>query len=133
MLSITFHDLLYRYRQFLIAVVGAGVVFAMALLLTGCPTPSASRSPTPSTAWGPTRGSSRTGRPARSPRSARCPSTRSRRSPRIPGVVQADPLAIVPTTTMIDGETHGLRLMGHRFGGLGTPAVIEGRSADRRR
>src|ERR1044072_1198994 len=35
MLTITFRDLIYRYRQFLIAVVGAGVVFAMALLLTG--------------------------------------------------------------------------------------------------
>ena len=35
MLAITFRDLIYRYRQFLIAVVGAGVVFAMALLLTG--------------------------------------------------------------------------------------------------
>jgi putative ABC transport system permease protein len=34
-LSITFADLRYRYRQFLIAVVGAGVVLAMAVLLSG--------------------------------------------------------------------------------------------------
>lgn len=32
---VTFADLRYRYRQFLIAVVGAGVVLAMALLLSG--------------------------------------------------------------------------------------------------
>ena len=35
MLTITLADLRYRYRQFLIAVVGAGVVLAMALLLSG--------------------------------------------------------------------------------------------------
>jgi putative ABC transport system permease protein len=35
MVSITLADLRYRYRQFLIAVVGAGVVLAMALLLSG--------------------------------------------------------------------------------------------------
>ena len=35
MLAITLADLRHRYRQFLIAVVGAGLVFALALLLTG--------------------------------------------------------------------------------------------------
>lgn len=35
MLAITFADLRFRYRQFLIAVIGAGVVMAMAVLLTG--------------------------------------------------------------------------------------------------
>ena len=35
MWRVTFADLAYRYRQFLIAVVGAGVVLAMALLLAG--------------------------------------------------------------------------------------------------
>src|SRR5579863_4290114 len=35
MWGVTFSDLIYRYRQFLIAVVGAGVVFAMALAMTG--------------------------------------------------------------------------------------------------
>jgi putative ABC transport system permease protein len=35
MLAVTLADLRYRYRQFLIAVVGAGVVLAMAILLAG--------------------------------------------------------------------------------------------------
>jgi putative ABC transport system permease protein len=35
MLMITLADLRYRYRQFLIAVIGAGVVLAMAVLLSG--------------------------------------------------------------------------------------------------
>jgi putative ABC transport system permease protein len=34
-LAITLRDLRFRWRQFLIAVIGAGLVFAMALLLTG--------------------------------------------------------------------------------------------------
>ena len=35
MVTVTLADLAYRYRQFLIAVVGAGVVMAMALLMAG--------------------------------------------------------------------------------------------------
>jgi putative ABC transport system permease protein len=35
MLTVTFADLRYRYRQFLIAVIGAGVVLAMGILLAG--------------------------------------------------------------------------------------------------
>jgi hypothetical protein len=35
MWGVTFADLRYRYRQFLIAVVGAGLVLAMALLISG--------------------------------------------------------------------------------------------------
>jgi putative ABC transport system permease protein len=35
MLAVTFADLRYRYRQFLIAVVGAGMALAMGVLLTG--------------------------------------------------------------------------------------------------
>ena len=34
-LGITFQDLRFRARQFLIAVIGAGLVFAMGLLLSG--------------------------------------------------------------------------------------------------
>jgi putative ABC transport system permease protein len=131
MLSITLHDLLYRYRQFLIAVVGAGVVFAMALLLTGLSNsfrvevantvdsvgadgwvlPDGSTGPF--TSFG------------------TLPLDTVEEVASTPGVEQADPLAIVPTTTTVDGEVRSLRLMGHRLGGLGTPEVTEGRSAER--
>jgi putative ABC transport system permease protein len=132
MLSITFHDLLYRYRQFLIAVVGAGVVFAMALLLTGLSNsfrvevantvdsvgadgwvlPAGSTGPF--TSFG------------------TLPLDTVEEVASMAGVEQADPLAIVPTTTNVDGEVRSLRLMGHRLGGLGTPAAAEGRSAEQR-
>ncbi len=132
MLSITFRDLLYRFRQFLIAVVGAGVVFAMALLLTGLS--NSFRVEVANTvdsvgadAWVLPDGS--TG-PFTSFGTLPLDSVDQVAS--MPGVEQADPLAIVPTTTTIDGDVRSLRLMGHRLGGLGTPEVVEGRSAERR-
>ena len=131
MLTITLRDLIYRYRQFLIAVVGAGVVFAMALLLTGLANgfrvevdhtvdsvgadswvlPDGSTGPF--TSFG------------------ALPQATVDDVSAMDGVEQADPLAIVPTTTTIDGEVHPLRLLGHRLGGLGTPHVVEGRSAEK--
>jgi putative ABC transport system permease protein len=130
LLSITFHDLLFRYRQFLIAVIGAGVVFAMALLLTGLA--NSFRVEVQNTvdsvgadAWVLPEGS--TG-PFTS--FGTLPLDTVGEVGSQPGVEQADPLAIVPTTTTVDGEVRSLRLMGHRLGGLGTPPVVEGRSAE---
>jgi putative ABC transport system permease protein len=131
MLSITLRDLLYRYRQFLIAVVGAGVVFAMALLLTGLA--NSFRVEVTNTVdsvgadgWVLPAGS--TG-PFTSFGTLPLETVEAVAS--LPGVEQADPLAIVPTTTSVDGEVRSLRLMGHRLGGLGTPPLAEGRAAER--
>jgi putative ABC transport system permease protein len=132
MLTITLRDLVYRYRQFLIAVVGAGVVFAMALLLTGLA--NSFRVEVDNTvdsvgadSWVLPDGS--TG-PFTSFGSL--PLDTVEEIAAFDGVEQADPMAIVPTTTTIDGEVHPLRLLGHRLGGLGTPHVVEGRSAEAR-
>ena len=126
MLAITFRVLIYRYRQFLIAVVGAGVVFAMALLLTGMA--NSFRVEVDNTvesvgaeAWVLPDGS--TG-----------PFTSFGALPldtvdlvaEMGGVEQADPLAIIPTTTTFEGEVRPLRLIGHRLGGLGTPTWSRG-------
>jgi putative ABC transport system permease protein len=129
MLVITFRDLLYRYRQFLIAVIGAGVVFAMALLLTGLANSfrvevERTVASVGADAWVLPDGS--TG-----------PFTTFGALPMdtvdevvaMAGVEEADPMVIVPTTTTIDGEVRSLRLLGHRLGGLGTPEVVDGRSA----
>lgn len=131
MLNITFRDLLYRYRQFLIAVVGAGVVFAMALLLTGLSNSfhvevANTVDSVGADAWLLPEGS--TG-PFTSFGSLPLDTVDEVDS--LPGVEQADPLAIVPTTATIDGEVRSLRLMGHHLGGLGTPEVGDGRSAER--
>ena len=129
MLVITFRDLIYRYRQFLIAVVGAGVVFAMALLLTGLS--NSFRVEVENTvdsvgadAWVLPDGS--TG-PFTS--FGTLPLDLVDEVAAMTGVEEADPLAIVPTTSTIEGEVRSLRLIGHTLGGLGTPEVVDGRSA----
>ena len=127
MLAITLHDLRFRARQFLIAVIGAGLVFSMALLLTGLANSFRAEvrrsvegvgadhwvvsngSSGPFTAFGALPASAVDGLAAHE------------------GVTQADPLVIVPETTRIDGEVHSMRLFGHRIGGLGTPTVTDGR------
>ncbi|MEO6628449.1 MAG: ABC transporter permease [Aquihabitans sp.] len=131
MLAITLQDLRFRARQLLIAVVGAGLVFAMALLLTGLA--HSFRAEVARTvdsvgadAWVVPAGS--TG-PFTSFGALPEPVADDVRQ--LPGVVRADPLLIVPQTTRIDGEVQGLRLFGHVLGGLGTPTVSEGRSVQR--
>jgi putative ABC transport system permease protein len=130
-LAITLHDLRYRGRQFLIAVVGAGLVFSMALLLTGLA--NSFRAEVRRTVdavgadhWVVSEGSS-------GPFTAfgALPAATVESLANLEGVQQADPLVIVPETTMIDGEVHSLRLFGHRIGGLGTPAPVSGRGIER--
>ena len=131
MLSITFRDLLYRFRQFLIAVVGAGVVFAHGAAAHR----AVEQLPGRGGEHGRQRRRRRLGAPDRVHRplhlvrgpAARhggrgggdCPAwSRPTRSP-----------SCRPRPT-VDGEVRSLRLIGHRLGGLGTPEVVDGRSAE---
>jgi putative ABC transport system permease protein len=127
MLTITLQDLRYRWRQFLIAVIGAGLTFAMALLLSGLAesfhtevertvgsvgadawvVPHGMTGPftglgfLPNQAVGTVRGMS--------------------------GVKEADPLLVLPVTTLVKGQVEGARLFGFTPGALGTPPIAEGR------
>ena len=121
MLAITLHDLRYRSRQFLIAVVGAGLVFSMALLLTGLA--NSFRAEVRRTveavgaeAWIVSKGSSG-------------PFTAFGALPASTAdAAGGDPLVIVPETTTIGDEVRSMRMFGHRVGGLGTPEVEDGRA-----
>ena len=121
MLAITLHDLRFRSRQFLIAVVGAGLVFSMALLLTGLA--NSFRAEVRQTVdavgaetWVVPKGSSG-------------PFTSFGALPAsMADTIGGDPLVIVPQTTTIGGEVQSMRLFGHRVGGLGTPDAEEGRA-----
>ncbi len=129
MLTITLHDLRYRARQFLIAVVGAGLVFAMALILTGISNSfrvevantvdsvGADTWVVPPDSTGPFTSF------------GALPLDSVEQVAASPGIEQADPLVIIPVTTEIEGEVRNLRLVGHRLGGLGDPELVEGRSA----
>ena len=130
MLSITFRDLIYRFRQFLIAVIGAGVVFGMALLLTGLSNSFRVEVANTIDSVGADAWVLPTGSTGPFTSFGALPLDTVEDVAATPGVEQADPLAVVPTTTTVDGEVRSLRLFGHRLGGLGTPEVVDGRSAE---
>jgi putative ABC transport system permease protein len=127
MLEITFADLRYRYRQFLIAVIGAGLVLAMALLMSGL-------------AGGFTAEIDRTvgGVGAQwwvLPDNAHSSITGSEVFPqsdadviaRSPGVTKAAPLAIVlQQVARIGSQTRNVEVFGVQIGNMGDPVVTAG-------
>jgi putative ABC transport system permease protein len=127
-LAITLEDLRHRARQFLIAVVGAGLVFSMALLLTGLANSFRSEVRTTVEAVGADSWVVSAGSSGPFTAFGALPASAVDAVAGAPGVTQADPVVIVPETTRIRGEVRSLRLFGHRLGGgLGAPVPVEGR------
>ncbi|HYA67726.1 MAG TPA: ABC transporter permease [Acidimicrobiales bacterium] len=127
MLSITLHDLWFRARQFLIAVVGAGLVFAMTLLLTGLAAGfgievTQTVRGMGSQAWVVAQGSS--GRVAAlSP----IPAFAEFSVIGSLGVRRASPVIIVPQAATVGHQLRSVVLIGYSPGGLGVPPVVTGR------
>ena len=128
MWGITFADLRYRYRQFLIAVVGAGLVLAMALLMAGLAggfTTEIDRTVggVGAQAW--VLSDNAHGSIAGAqvfPQSDAAVIARS------PGVTAAAPLVIVLQQVLRIGHTtKNVEVFGVQVGGLGAPAVTAGR------
>jgi len=122
MLTITLHDLRFRARQFVIAMVGAGLVFAMTLLLSGMAAGfSVEINQTVESmgaqSWVLAAGS--VGRiAALSPIRASAVSAVAH----APGVRKADPVIVVPQAVQIRGRpAESVNLIGYRPGGLGGP------------
>lgn len=129
MWGITFADLRYRYRQFLIAVVGAGLVLAMALLMSGL-------------AGGFTTEIDRTvgGVGAQtwvlsdnahgSIAGAQVfPQSDAAAIARSPGVTKAAPLVILLQQVLrVGGRTVNVEVFGVQVGSIGDPAVTAGRA-----
>jgi putative ABC transport system permease protein len=125
--GLTFADLLYRYRQFLIAVLGAGVVLAMALLMSGLASGfgveinqtvggvGADRWVLAGNAQG--RIASVATFPAADLRAIAADST----------VTEADPLVVLPNQVAhIGSSTMTVNVIGVRRGGLGDPTPTSG-------
>jgi putative ABC transport system permease protein len=127
MWTISLRNVQFRRRQFLLAVVGTALVFAMALLVTGlregfrtearrildgiggdtwAVTPSAS---------GPFTG----GEPM--------PATTADDLGRELGVGRADPLVITNRNVRMRDDFRSVHVIGYRVGGLGVPPPVEGR------
>src|SRR4051812_21212601 len=118
MWTITVRDLQFRRRQFGIAVVGAGLVFALTLVLTGMSAgfySEASRTidGVGADAWVVPKGTSG---PFTS-LSVVDPSLATQ----VRGARQVDPIVIAPSTIVRGGTVVGVNVIGHRPGGLGSP------------
>jgi putative ABC transport system permease protein len=133
MIAITLCDLRFRARQFLIAVIGASLVFAMSLLLTGMAAGFSVEvhqtvTGTGAAAWVMAQGSS--GRISSLPPIPAAQANTAARSLERHGVVQADPIIIAPQAASVGSKLTSLVLVGYRPGGLGTPKLAAGRAVE---
>ena len=127
MWTITFGDLRLRRRQFVIAMVGASLVFAMALVLAGMSNSFREEVRT-------TVGDVRADRWVVSAGSAgpitgfsALPAGTLEQLYRTPGVRDADPLIVLPQAAKTGNGLHSVYVMAYRRDGLGTPTTRHGR------
>ena len=122
MLTITLHDLRFRARQFVIAVVGAGLVFAMTLLLSGMAAGFSVEINQTVQAMGAQSWVLAAGSVGRIAALSPIPASAVSAVAHSPGVRQADPVIVVPQAAQISGRpTESVNLVGYRPGGLGGP------------
>ena len=126
MLGITLQDLRFRKRQFLIAIAGAALVFAMTLLLAGLAAGFSFEidqtvSSLGGQAWMVAAGSSgRVGALSPVPGSAELAAAAA------PGVHDAQPVVIVPQAATVGSQTRSLVLVGAVPGGFDSPPLAAG-------
>jgi putative ABC transport system permease protein len=125
--AVTLADLAYRYRQFLIAVVGAGMVMAMALLLAGLAGGFTFETTQTVTGVGADRWVLASSSGGRIAAVGVFPQSDVTRIARLPGVSRADPLVILPEAVVRSGnQILTVNVMGVPIGGLGDPRVTSG-------
>jgi putative ABC transport system permease protein len=127
--KITLRNMQFRARQFLLAIVGTALVFAMALLVTGLKeafTTEADRSldAIGGDAWVVPAGTS-----GPNTSFAFLDSSSAEEIRALPGVRRAGPLLVIPETIRVGSKQERLVAVGHRVGGLGEPPPEEGRRA----
>jgi putative ABC transport system permease protein len=129
MWGVTFADLLYRYRQFLIAVLGAGVVLAMSLLLAGLAHGFTVEINRTVGAVGAERWVLSDNAGGRIAAVSVFPATDTAAISNSPGVTAASPLAIIPQQVAhIGGRSQTVIVFGVQPGGLGDPTARSGLS-----
>ena len=122
MLTITLYDLRFRARQFVIAVVGAGLVFAMTLLLSGLAAGFGVEINQTVQAMGAQSWVLAAGSVGRIAALSPIPASAVSVVSHAPGVRQADPVIVVPQAAQINGRpAQSVNLIGYRPGGLGGP------------
>jgi putative ABC transport system permease protein len=128
MWGVTFADLVYRYRQFLIAVVGAGLVLAMGLLLAGLVGGFGSEIDQTVGAVGAQRWVLSGNANGEIAAVGVFPQADRATIAREPGVTRADPVIVIPQQVAgIDGHATTVIVFGVQRGGLGDPIATAGR------
>jgi putative ABC transport system permease protein len=129
MLIVTFADLRYRYRQFLIAVVGAGVVLALAILLAGLVNGFRAEIHRTVVAVGADSWVMSTKSHGRLTSPAPFPASDIKQVAHEPGVRRASGLLVLPQEVARRGAASmTVTVMGVDPHGLGAPAVTDGRA-----
>jgi putative ABC transport system permease protein len=131
MFAITMQDLRFRSRQFLIAVAGAGLVFAMTLLLTGMTAGFHTEVVDTVEAMGAQSWVIAAGPPGGIVGLTPIPASAVTTVSSEPGVQRTGPLVVVPQTVRVGTKVESINLIGTSPGGLGSPAVVSGRPVTR--
>ena len=129
MLAVTFADLWFRARQFLIAVVGVGLVLALALGLSGLADGFHAEVAATVDAVGASSWVMAPSAQGRLTAFAAFPEAAAAAVGREPGVHQASPVLFAPEqVVLVQGSTapQTVNLMGVQPGGLGDPEVVSG-------
>lgn len=127
MLGITLQDLRYRARQFLIAVAGASLVFAMTLLLAGLTAGFSVEVDHTVAAAGATRWVVARGAAPRVSALAPLPVAAVAAVAASPGAGRADPVVILPQAALVGDVTRSVVVVGSVPGRLGAPRPTTGR------
>lgn len=131
MVRITLADLRYRYRQFLIAVIGAGVVLAMAVLLSGLAEGFRSEIHDTVGAVGADRWILSAQSHGRITAVATFDQAAVAEIAGSPGVTRADPIALLPQEVVRAGsKLVTVNVMGVSATGLGVPRTTRGSTLD---
>lgn len=126
MIHITLSDLRYRGRQFTIATIGAGLAFAMTLLLAGLAAGFTVEIDQTVSGLGATLWVVKSGSTGRIASLAPLPETAARTVAGEPGVTRVVPIAIVPQTAQLTNSSVGVTLIGLGGEGLNSPALQQG-------
>jgi putative ABC transport system permease protein len=128
MLAVTLADLTFRFKQFIIAVVGAGAVMALALLMAGLVNGFTTETAQTVGGVGADRWVLTVGSAGRIAAVGVFPQSDVARIGRSRGVGRSDPLAILPTEVLQTGGGEiTVNVVGVRLGGLGDPEATAGR------
>ena len=126
-LAITLQDLRFRARQFLIAVVGAGLVFAMGVLLSGMVAGFTTEIDQVVQAMGARAFVLQSGASGRVTALPAIPASAVAAVAAEPGAGRVDPVVVMPQAVTVGTGTPGAVLVGAIPGGLGSTAVTSGR------